>query len=397
MKMNTKRAPFLAVLMICVLALSGCSHKQAADGEGVYVTSVAEMMGIGGGEMGVFQRYAGVVEAQQTVKINLESGRTVKERYVEIDDEVKEGDPIFLYDSDDLKLSLEQKNLELERIINSIETQKGQIAELEKQAKGTSGDTLLQYTLQIQQATADLKQSEYEKQVKEQEIVNTQKQIDESIVVAPIDGIVLTINENTSSSGGDYYGGGTTDNSYMTIIKAGSYRIKGTVNEQNVYQLMVGTPVTIRSRVDNSVVWTGYIEEIDTNNTVSDQNNNYYGGYMDPMTQSSKYPFYVALDSFDGLMMGQHVYIEISGESTMGAPAHTDGVWVYEFYLEMNPEDPQIAYVLAEKNGKIERRQVTLGEYDPEMTMYEITDGLTQEDRIAFPDGIVQEGDPVLK
>ena len=98
--MNTKRAPFLAVLMICVLALSGCSQKQAADGEGVYVTSVAEMMGIGGGEMGVFQRYAGVVEAQQTVKINLESGRTVKERYVEIDDEVKEGDPIFLYDSD---------------------------------------------------------------------------------------------------------------------------------------------------------------------------------------------------------------------------------------------------------------------------------------------------------
>ena len=115
------------------------------------------------------------------------------------------------------------------------------------------------------------------------------------------------------------------------------------------------------------------------------------------MTQSSKYPFYVALDSFDGLMMGQHVYIEISGESTMGAPAHTDGVWVYEFYLEMDPEDPQTAYVFVEKNGKIERRQVTLGEYDPEMTMYEITDGLTQEDRIAFPDGIVQEGDPVLK
>ncbi len=386
--------PFLAGLMVCVLALSGCTRQQASEGEGVYVNSVAELMGIGGGEMGIFQRYAGVVEAQQTVKIQLDSGRTVKERYVEVDDEVKAGDPIFIYDSDDLKLSLEEKNLELERIINSIETQKSQIAELEKQAKGTSGDTLLQYTLQIQQATADMKQSEYEKQVKEQEIANTQKQIDESIVTAPIDGIILAINENQNNQG-DYYGG-NMDTSYMTIIKAGSYRIKGTVNEQNVYQLSVGTAVTIRSRVDNSIVWNGYIEEIDTNNPVSDSNNNYYGGYQDPMMQTSKYAFYVALDSFDGLMMGQHVYIEISGESGM-EPAHTEGVWIYEFYLEMDEADPATAYVLAENKGKLERRKVTLGEYDPEMMMYEITDGLTLEDRIAFPDGIAKEGDPVMQ
>ena len=44
----------------------------------------------------------------------------------------------------------------------------------------------------------------------------------------------------------------------------------------------------------------------------------------------------------------------------------------------------------------IEKHEVTLGEYDEELMKYEITDGLTAEDYIAYPLGTIQEGDPVI-
>ena len=40
----------------------------------------------------------------------------------------------------------------------------------------------------------------------------------------------------------------------------------------------------------------------------------------------------------------------------------------------------------------MEERKVTLGEYDEELDLYEITDGLTREDYIAFPSSDIQAG-----
>ncbi len=46
------------------------------------------------------------------------------------------------------------------------------------------------------------------------------------------------------------------------------------------------------------------------------------------MGATSKYPFYVELSSADGLMLGQHVYMELaSGETATG------GLWLPEYYL----------------------------------------------------------------
>ena len=51
------------------------------------------------------------------------------------------------------------------------------------------------------------------------------------------------------------------------------------------------------------------------------------------------------------------------------------------------------AYVwAADSQDKIEKRQVTLGEYDGELDLYEITEGLTREDYIAFPSSDIQAG-----
>ena len=49
-------------------------------------------------------------------------------------------------------------------------------------------------------------------------------------------------------------------------------------------------------------------------------------------------------------------------------------------------EDDSSAYVWAEKKGKLEKRSITLGEHDEATDTYDVLDGLTLEDYIAFPD-----------
>ena len=56
-------------------------------------------------------------------------------------------------------------------------------------------------------------------------------------------------------------------------------------------------------------------------------------------------------------------------------------------------EEDGSTYVWAEKGRKLEKRAVTLGEYNPMNDTQQITHGLTEEDYIAFPDPeLCQEG-----
>ena len=51
------------------------------------------------------------------------------------------------------------------------------------------------------------------------------------------------------------------------------------------------------------------------------------------------------------------------------------------------PENETVGWVWAESGrGRLERRQVKLGAYDPMTDTYEILEGLTEDDFIAFPD-----------
>jgi HlyD family secretion protein len=170
----------------------------------------------------------------------------------------------------------------------------------------------------------------------------------------------------------------------MVITETGSLRIKGTINELNRDSIMEGTSVTIRSRTDSSVVWNGVVDSIDWDTQISD-NNNYYYGSSDEMSTSSKYPFYVTLDSTEGLFLGQHVYIEPTVFSNSGGE-----LWLPAYYI--NDADSS-AWVWADNGrGKLEKRAVVLGEYDDETDEYVIQSGLTVDDSIAFPDDSFEAG-----
>lgn len=159
------------------------------------------------------------------------------------------------------------------------------------------------------------------------------------------------------------------------------------MNETNVYNLSEGQAVILRSRVDDTKTWSGTIEKIDTENKDTDNNSgvmNSDGSNSD--NQSTKYPFYVKLDSADGLMLGQHLYVELDE----GQTETKDGIWIYSGYIVQDEDTP---YVWADNGkGKLEKRTVELGDYDEGMDMYEIKSGLAPEDMIAWPVSGFREG-----
>ena len=157
----------------------------------------------------------------------------------------------------------------------------------------------------------------------------------------------------------------------------------------------------------------------------------------DSSMSSSDYSFFVSVDDIDGLMLGQHVLIELdegqteekegiwlySGyiafddiesselESLSGSTesmeegsemlfdleGDTESFWDYEPGMEMlsteNMDDWGYPYVWADDgNGRLEKRDVELGEYDMELDQYEILSGLSEDDLIAFPMEGLYEG-----
>ena len=148
----------------------------------------------------------------------------------------------------------------------------------------------------------------------------------------------------------------------------------------------------------------------------------------DSSAVSSRYPFYVTLENADGLMLGQHVLIELDN----GQMEEKEGVWLYSSYIVMEDGETaagmedlmegtestfedlaestetygmedltegtetgttQNAFVWADNgNGRLEKRAVTLGAYDADLDEYEILSGLTEDDLIAWPMEGLYEG-----
>ncbi len=366
MKGNKCLSLVLAAVML--LALTACGSGEGA----VYVQSVADLSNLGGIAPG--DRFAGIVVSENVAEIQKDGERTIAELLVKEGDDVKEGQELFSYDTEELQLTLDKQKLELEQMKATIENYKEQIADLEADRNRVGTADKLQYTIQIQSLQVDLKEAELNIKTKEAEVQRSEEILENATVVSPVTGRVQAISEN----GTDNYGNPLA---YITIQQAGSYRIKGTLGELQRGGIMEGSRIKIISRTDESVSWSGTVTLVDYENPVQgNQNDNYYmGGVTDEMTSSSKYPFYVELDSTEGLILGQHVYLELETEE-----GETTGPAISSAFICFNEDGT--TYVWAENRNKLEKRSVTVGEYNFMNDTYEILEGLSEEDFIAFPD-----------
>ncbi len=345
----------------------------------VFVQKVSE---IDKWNTGVNSSYSGIVESQETWDVNKDTERQVKEVLVAVGDTVDVGTPLFTYDTKEAENQIAQTKLEIESISNDISNYNSQIDELQKEKKNAPEDQQFEYTTQIQTLQTNIKQSEYDQKSKQADIDKYQQTIDNAVVTSKIAGVIKSINEDGTDASGN-----TT--AFMTVLATGDYRIKGKIDEQNVSYLTVGQEVIVRSRVDENVTWKGTITAIDTE-TTADNNSNGSVSYMNGSDSSSegatKYPFYVTLDSTDGLILGQHVFIE----PDYGQTEVKEGIWLDESYIVQDDGDPYVW--AANDRNKLEKRKVELGEYDDTLFKYEIVSGLTEEDYITWPMTGLYEG-----
>ena len=373
--MKMKRMTALVLSLCLVLGLAGCS-----SGTAVYVQSVKALASMGGIAPG--DRFQGLVVSENVTEISKDSEKTIAELLVREGDDVTEGQELFSYDTDALQLTLDKQRLELEQLLATIENYESQIKTLERDRDRAGANNKLQYTIEIQTAQLDLKEAEMNVKTKEAEVKASETLLENATVVAPVSGRVQSISEN----GTDNYGNPLP---YITIQQAGSYRIKGTLGELQRGGLVEGNRMKILSRTDPDTFWMGTVTLVDYESPYQGSDmDRYYGMSSDEMSSSSKYPFYVELDSTEGLILGQHVYMELETEEETASGINISGAFI------CHNEDGS-AYVWAEKRNKLEKRTVTLGEYNPMQDTYQVTEGLTEEDYIAFPDEqLCQEGAP---
>ena len=387
-----KKHTFLKILItLIILAALGAGGYYAylhffsgetAEGT-VYVQTVTAITGIG--PAGVNNRYTGVVEAKNVIDIDPDKNLTIKECFVSAGDKVTEGTPLFCYDLDSLQLSYEQLKLDILGLENDIKTGGEKLESLKKQlAKARENK---KYDIQMNISTQDLeiRKKQYELSGKQEQLADMEKALENSTVYSPVTGTVRSVkSENDQQSYGYGYGSGTESTAYISIVAGNDYCVKGTVSEQTIHTLMEGMPVQVISRVDGSVR-PGSIYKINTEEPVKDEGRYYYP--EDGGEKASKYAFYVELSSIEGLIMGQHVYIE-PGMGSEGEP--NEGIPLPSYYLSEENGKPFVYAANAE--DRIEKRFVTTGSTDEMTGNVMILSGLDCTDRIAFPDETVKVG-----
>ena len=181
---------------------------------------------------------------------------------------------------------------------------------------------------------------------KQAKIEDNNKKIKNSTVNSTVAGTITKIADDTNPY--------TSDGTFITILASKEMRVKGQINEQNVWAINVDEPVTLRSRVDESKTWSGTITKIDTESK-QEKNENSYGGGDSSDSTSTKYPFYITLDSSEGLMMGQHLYIEI-GQTDAPEMDFSNGTYLYDYYLAYDEDGNPFVWV--DKKGKLAKQPV---------------------------------------
>lgn len=373
-----KRKWILAAAVIIAVVLAGfLLLRRGSDSTGTaYVDTVANITGRSS-ELGIANRFAGVVESQETWSVNKNSDVEVEEIYVHVGQEVEEGEILFKYDISKYEEDLEEAEIELERMQNDYTSTQETLTQLQKEKQKASSSEQGNYTIQIKEQELALKDKELDIKLKQAEYDKLQNSIDTAEVTSGISGVVKSINDGSSNAEEG------EDSGFITVMKVGDYRVKGTVSEQNIGEVAPNAKVIIYSRV-NDDSWKGTIKSIDTENPESTSNNFFSSGNSN---KGSRYPFYVELDSSDGLILGQHVYIQLELEDTN---KDIKGIWVEEYLVDQS--DPEHPFVWKDVNGRLRKQNVTLGDYKEEIGQIQILDGLTLTDSVAIPEESLREG-----
>ena len=231
----------------------------------VYVQSVSVITGVG--PAGQRNRYSGVVEAKNVVKLDPDKDLTVKECFVAAGDKVVKGQRLFSYDVESMQIAFEQLQLDILGLENGIQTGEAKVESLKKKLATVKEFKKYEIQMDIQTEELEVRKKQYELSGKTKQAEDMEEALKNTVVYSPVTGTVRSV-KTGDSSGQDYYsyGGSTEDTAYITIVAGNDYCVKGTVSEQTIHTLQEGMDVRILSRVDDSI-WPGRIYKINTEET----------------------------------------------------------------------------------------------------------------------------------
>ena len=377
-KRNRTILGVIIAVIICIGAGVGIYELLFSEdaNEEVYVSSVSGLMG--NLENGMRNRFQGIVESNNSWTATLD-GRPVKEYKVKVGDKVEVGTPLLVYDNSQKEEEIANARLELQRMQDERAAMNADIAELNTERNEATDDLAAEeLAINIQQKQIDMRNKDTEIATKQEEVKNMEDSLASDTVTSEISGVVKSLGNETEE--GESSGG-------LTIVDINTFQIKAKVNEQNLSSLYEGEKVIIFSRVSNDIDWKGKITNIDKENTLASAEE--YDEDGDEMTVSSNYPFYISLKKTEGLAVGQHVYVE---ENVGQLKKNPEEVIELDSYMivDLETDDP---YVWADNgSGRLEKRSVTLGEYNEDADRYRIEDGITMADYLAQPDENVHAG-----
>ena len=356
-----------------LLMITGCGEKPQVNVEQASMLTTAVTSS---------DKFAGMVVSENVIEIDRDSEQKLDELYVAVGDTVRVNEKLFEYDTDTLSLTVDKQQLEMDKLTQQIKDLTTQKTNLEKQIKKEKDkNTKATLELTLRTVNTDLTQANFDKKTLQAEINYNKDMLKNAVVRSPIKGIVRSINESGSP--------------YITIQQDGAFQVKGSLNELSLNAgIMEGVGVTVLSRTDPTAYWTGTVTLVDYNSASGEEQDNMFGGYMDPMATSTSYPFYITLDSTEGLLLGQHVYIQISaaaiGDELLRIPE--------DYILDVATDEETwlttgTVWGVDMESMTLTRVSVTLGEYDPTYGTYVILDGITPESFLAHPaDDGVKEG-----
>ena len=105
--MNKKRLAAFGAAVCLAASLAGCGSDKTA----VYVQQVSVLSGISSTD-----KFSAMVVSENITEIKKDSDKDVSELLVKEGQDVKEGDPLFTYDTDQLQLAADKLDLEREQL-----------------------------------------------------------------------------------------------------------------------------------------------------------------------------------------------------------------------------------------------------------------------------------------
>ena len=382
----------IAIIVIAALAGAGIAlwksgifnSVQTSTGSSseIYVMSLSEIMGDSSSYSA--DVFMGIVEGQESTSITKSSERELDQILVSEGDIVEEGTPLFSYKTDTLEAENQQSAYDIEGYNLTIDDYNREIEKAQSDITKIKGETdkdkndREDLENKIKGLTTDIAITQNSIERTNAKIEENNKKINNSVVKSPAAGTITKIADDTNPY--------TTDGSFITILAAKEMRVKGQINEQNVWAINVDEPVTLRSRVDETKTWKGTITKIDTESKQEENNNGYGGNSSD--SSSTKYPFYITLDDSEGLMMGQHLYIEL-GATDAPEMDFSDGTYIYDYYIDYGEDGNPFLWV--DNNGKLAKQSIELGDYYEEQMVYSIS-GVDKDALVAYPMEDYEEG-----